>query len=64
MDAQRLVAEHSPLLLGNRYARVEAAPKLTPGDDQDGSQGERRSCLTAALHQVGKTRIIRKTCLG
>lgn len=55
MDAQCLVAGHSPLLLGNCYARVEAAPKLTPGGDQDGSQGERRrSCLTAALHQVGK----------
>lgn len=34
--------QQSPLLLGNHRARVEAAPKLTPGGHQGVSQGERR----------------------
>lgn len=34
--------QQSPLLLGNHHARVEAAPKLTPGGHQGVSQGERR----------------------
>lgn len=39
MDAQCLVVGHSPLLLGNHYPRVEAAPKRTPGEDQDRERG-------------------------